>query len=54
MSINSSAGINEVELRTGTRATVRGIDVPVSDKAYIADGVITGPAPSLPHYDVDV
>ncbi|MDP2444153.1 hypothetical protein [Pseudomonas sp.] len=54
MSINSSAGISEVELRTGTRVTVRGVDVPVSGKAYIADGVITGPAPSLPHYDVDV
>jgi len=54
MSINTSAGISEVELRTGTRVTVRGVDVAVSGKAYIADGVITGPAPSLPHYDVDV
>jgi len=54
ISINSSAGISEVELRTGTRVTVRGVDVPVSGKAYIADGVITGPAPSLPYYDVDV
>ncbi|NMZ68881.1 hypothetical protein SAMN05216370_0855 [Pseudomonas peli] len=54
ISINPTAGISEVELRTGTRVTVRGVDVPVSGKAYIADGVITGPAPSLPHYDVDV
>jgi hypothetical protein len=53
-SINSAAGISEVELRTGTRVTVRGVDVPVNSKAYIADGVITGPAPDLPHYDVDV
>lgn len=53
-SINTAAGISEVELRTGTRVTVRGVDVPVSSKAYIADGVITGPAPNLPHYDVDV
>lgn len=53
-SINSTAGISEVELRTGTRVTVRGVDVPVNSKAYIADGVITGPAPDLPHYDVDV
>lgn len=52
--INSTAGISEVELRNGARATVRGVDVPVSSKAYIADGVITGPAPSLPHFDVDV
>lgn len=54
ISINPAAGISEVELRTGARVTVRGVDVPVNGKAYIADGVITGPAPSLPHYDVDV
>lgn len=53
-SIDTSSGISEVELRTGTRVTVRGIDVPVNSKAYIADGTITGPAPELPHYDVDV
>lgn len=53
-SINTSAGLSEVELRTGTRVTVRGVDVPVSSKAYISDGTITGPAPDLPHFDVDV
>ena len=53
-SINTTAGLSEVELRTGTRVTVRGVDVPVNSKAYIADGVITGPAPDLPHFDVDV
>lgn len=53
-SINTSTGISEVELRTGGRVAVRGIDVPVSSKAYIADGLITGPAPDLPHYDIDV
>lgn len=53
-SINTSTGTSEAELRTGTRVTVRGVDVPVNSKAYIADGVITGPAPDLPHFDVDV
>jgi len=53
-SIDTSLGISEVELRTGTRVTVRGVDVPVSSKAYIADGTIIGPAPELPHFDVDV
>ena len=53
-SINTPAGLSEVELRTGTRVTVRGVDVPVNSKAYIADGTITGPAPDLPHFDVDV
>lgn len=53
-SIDTTTGLSQVELRTGTRVTVRGVDVPVNSKAYIADGVITGPAPALPHYDVDV
>jgi len=53
-SIDSTSGLSEVELRTGTRITVRGVDVSVSSKAYIADGTITGPAPELPHFDVDV
>ncbi len=53
-SINTTTGISEVELRTGVRIAVRGVGVAVNDKAYIADGVITGPAPNLPHFDVDV
>jgi len=53
-SINIGAGISEVELRTGTNVTVRGVDVAVGGKAYIADGTITGPAPELPHFDVEV
>lgn len=52
--INTTGGISEVELRSGDRVSVRGVGVPVNGKAYIADGVITGPAPSLPHFDVDV
>ena len=53
-SIDTGIGISTVELRTGTRIAVRGVDVPVGSNAYVADGVITGPAPNLPHYDVDV
>lgn len=52
--INETGGQSIVELRTGDRITVRGVDVGAGKKAYIADGVITGPAPDLPHYDVDV
>jgi len=52
--ISEPNGISHVELRTGVQITVRGVDVPVGSKAYIADGVITGAAPDLPHYDVDV
>lgn len=53
-SIDTTTGISQVELRTGTRVTVRGTDVGVGSRAYIADGVITGAAPELPHYDVEV
>ena len=54
VSIDTAAGISRVELRTGTQVTVRGTDVAVGQRAYIADGVITGGAPALPHMDVDV
>lgn len=53
-SVNAFAGTSEVELRTGARVTVRGVEIAVNSTAYIADGVITGPAPDLPHFDVDV
>lgn len=53
-SINTSAGVSEVELRTGTRVTVRGVEVAVGSKAYISDGIITGPAPGLRHFDAEV
>ena len=53
-SVNTLGGTSTVELRTGTYMTVRGTDVEVGSKAYIADGVITGAAPNLPHMDVDV
>lgn len=53
-SIDTTTGLSQVELRTGTRVTVRGVDVPINSNAYIADGTITGPAPALPHFDVDV
>lgn len=52
--VDTALGISEVELRSGDRITVRGVDVPVNSKAYIADNQITGAAPELPHYDVDV
>jgi len=54
VAIDSTTGLSRVALRTGTQVSVRGTDVPVGTRAYIADGVITGPAPALPHYDVDV
>ena len=52
--VDPAAGISQVELRNGARVTVRGTDVALGSRAYIADGVITGVAPELPYYDVEV
>lgn len=54
LSVDTTAGISRVELRTGVPVTVRGTGVEVGKQAYIADGLITGPAPELPHFDVEV
>ncbi|BCY01597.1 hypothetical protein [Stutzerimonas stutzeri] len=52
--INQVSGISTIRLRNGTEITARGVDVPEGSKAFIVDGQITGPAPDLPHYDVEV
>lgn len=52
--INQISGISTVQLRNGTEITARGVDVPEGSKAFIIDGQITGPAPDLPQYDVEV
>ena len=54
VSINEASGISIVQLRNGTEIAARGIDVPQGSRAFIVDGQITGPAPELPHYDVEV
>lgn len=38
----------------GARLMVRGADVSVGDKVYFRDGVIEGPAPSLPLEVIEV
>lgn len=53
-SINASSGTSTVTLRNGVQVTVRGVSVQAGQKAFIVDGQITGPAPSLPQYDVEV
>lgn len=53
-SVSTSQGTSVVELRNGARVIVRGADIAAGGSAYIADGALTGAAPDLPHYDVDV
>ncbi|SFL23677.1 hypothetical protein [Azotobacter beijerinckii] len=52
--VNTARGTSTVELRNGIGITARGIDVAVGSKAFIVDGQITGPAPDLPQYDIEV
>lgn len=52
--INQVSGISTIQLRNGTEITARGVDVPVGGKTFIVDGHITGPAPHLPYFDVEV
>lgn len=54
VSINASAGSSVVQLRNGVQISARGVDVPVGQQAFITDGQITGPAPNLPQYDIEV
>lgn len=54
IAINTASGISTVQLRNGAEITARGIGVPQGSKAFIVDGQITGPAPELPQYDVEV
>lgn len=54
ISINATAGTSIIELRNGSQIAVKGAGVGVGNKAFILDGQITGQAPSLPQYDVEV
>lgn len=54
ISISTATGTSIVELRNGVQISAPGVDVAVGLKAFIIDGQITGQAPSLPQYDVEV
>ena len=50
----TSAGTTTLTLRNGVAVMVQGTTVGVGQKAFVVDGKITGQAPSLPQYDVEV
>ena len=54
ISISTATGTSIIELRNGVEISVRGVSVEVGLKCFIVDGQITGQAPSLPQYDVEV
>ncbi|MGK8437264.1 hypothetical protein ACRS3X_07920 [Ectopseudomonas hydrolytica] len=54
LSVNTASGTSLLELRNGVQITARGVDVAVGLRAFVRDGEITGPAPDLPQYDIEV
>lgn len=54
ISISTASATSILELRNGVQIQASGVSVPVGQSAFILDGAITGPAPSLPQYDVEV
>lgn len=52
--VNTAAGTSAVTLRNGVQVVVQGTSVGAGQKAFITDGRITGQAPSLPQYDIEV
>lgn len=52
--VSAATGSSTVTLRNGSQITARGVDVAVGSRCFIVDGVITGPAPELPQYDIEV
>lgn len=54
ISSDPSTATSVIELRNGVQIQARGISVAVNSYAFIVDGSITGPAPNLPQYDVEV
>lgn len=54
LSISAATGTSIIELRNGVQIAVRGVSVPVGSRAFVRDGEITGPAPELPQYDIEV
>lgn len=52
--INETAGTSAVRLRNGSEIMASGTSVPVGDMCFVTDGQVTGTAPSLPQFDVEV
>lgn len=54
ISIDTDSATSIVQLRNGVQIQANGVSVPVGSNAFLVDGTITGPAPALPQYDVEV
>ncbi|PYB39209.1 hypothetical protein, partial [Pseudomonas aeruginosa] len=48
------AGTCRVRLRNNVVIAARGTAVPAGQMAFISDGMVTGPAPLLPQFEIEV
>ena len=54
LGVDNVTGTSRVRLRNGIEVSALGVSVPEGQNAFISDGTITGPAPDLPQYDIEV
>lgn len=54
LGVDNVTGTSRVRLRNGIEVAAIGVSVPEGQNAFISDGTITGPAPDLPQYDIEV
>ncbi|MNP83111.1 hypothetical protein D3C76_1819590 [compost metagenome] len=54
LNVSTSTGTSRILLRNGIEVTARGVSVAAGQLAFIVDGEVTGPAPNLPQYDIEV
>jgi len=54
VAVAPASGFSTVQTPSGGIVRVKGTGVPAGGKCYIKDGVIQGPAPDLPHYELEV
>jgi len=52
--VDTASGTSTLQLRNGSQFVARGTGVAVGAKAFVIDGLIAGPAPELPQYDIEV
>ncbi|SDH49710.1 hypothetical protein [Pseudomonas panipatensis] len=54
LSVDTAAGISRIQMRNGIEVVARGTSVPEGQNAFITDGEVSGSAPSLPQFDIEV
>lgn len=52
--VDEGAGTCRVRLRNNVVIAARGAAVPAGQVVFISDGLVTGPAPQLPQFDIEV